>query len=73
VPAYQHPVRVGGDTVDDQQRQMGQQNSQPPVHSGTALLVWLGFLAEPGISQEGLSRLSDTPRIDVTDWLLQEF
>ena len=73
VSAYLHPVHVGRDTVDDQQRQMGQQNSQPPVHSGTALLVWLGFLAEPGISQEGLSRLPDTPRIDVTNWLLQEF
>ena len=73
MPAYLHPVHVGGDTVDDQQRQMRQQNSQPPVHSETALLVWLGFLAEPGISQEGLSRLPDTPHIDVTNWLLQEF
>jgi hypothetical protein len=35
--------------------------------------VWHGFLAEPGISQEGLSRLTDTPRINVTNWLLQEF
>jgi hypothetical protein len=35
--------------------------------------VWLGFLAEPGISQEGLSRLLDTPHVDVTNPLLQEF
>ena len=73
VSAYLHPVHVGRDTVDDQQHQMGQQNSQPPVHSGTALLVLHGFLAEPGISQEGLSHLTDTPRINVTNWLLQQF
>jgi len=49
-----HQVEIRPDAVDDQLRQMRQQDTQPSVHSAPALLVDPDSWSNPNFHKKGL-------------------